>query len=216
MGRTYLSNSRVGFAVDPHSLVRNGGVQVDWDRVSAAYQDSAAVVTMNGAATAADTSITVDPLPIPLFAGQTLYFGQTGEFALVTAFAAAGATSVSVQALPQGLEDNDTATVGGAGAKVIPAGTVVCKLTGGKVVPRAIRPGSETAIGILESDAIEGAREDALSGYGCIIGGAIYENLLPEASGSPAVINSTYKTELQTAGVGTGFAFYQYADDSGA
>ena len=61
---------------------------------------------------------------------------------------------------------------------------------------------------------MEGNRSHALSGYGVIIGGSIYENLLPEASGDPAVIDSTYKTELQTAGVGTGFAFFQYSDDT--
>ena len=44
----------------------------------------------------------------------------------------------------------------------------------------------------------------------------MYENLLPEASGDPLAISSTYKTELQTAGVGTGFAFFQYADNTGS
>jgi hypothetical protein len=40
----------------------------------------------------------------------------------------------------------------------------------------------------------------------------LFENLLPDASGSPAVLPAAYKSELQAAGIGTGFAFEQYAD----
>jgi hypothetical protein len=80
-------------------------------------------------------------------------------------------------------------------------------------VPRAARPGSETSIGLLTTEALEDSQAAGLSGYGLIVGGVVYENLLPEASGTPATINATYKTELQTAGVGTGFAFVQYGDD---
>jgi hypothetical protein len=90
----------------------------------------------------------------------------------------------------------------------------MAELSGGKVVPRLNRPGSETSIGILETDATEGDKSAALSGYGLIVGGVVYENLLREATGGPpAVIPSAYKTELQTAGVGTGFGFRQYSDN---
>ena len=214
MGRTTYTNSTPAFVADPGSMTRNGGRQIDWRYVSDAYRSGAKTVQLNGAAAANATSITVDALPIALQIGQLLYFGQSQEFARVTAYAAAGATSVSVEALPQALEDNDTATVGGSGAKRILAGTVVAEMSGGLLVPRADRPGSETATGILATDAVEGDRSAALSGYGVYVGGVVYENLLPDSAGS--TLNSTYKTELQTAGVGTGFAFLTWADDSGS
>lgn len=293
MGRTYYSNSSPAFAVDPHSLVRNGGRQIDWNYITDAYRSSAATVQLNGAVTAGATSLTVDALPVPLYSGMFLNFGtyapvtvtlndasvaagdtsitvqalsgplpagtfldfsggtnaqvarvntaaaagattltvypldgtiantQTATFnggtiqARVTANAAAGATSVTVDELQFAIADNATATVGGIGAHRIPAGTVVAALSSGKVIPRAIVPASETAIGLIETDAVEGDRAASLTGYGIVIGGAVYENLLPDAAGG-STISSTYKTELQTAGVGTGFAFYQYADNSGS
>jgi hypothetical protein len=287
MGRTYYTNSQPAFAVDPHSLVRNGGRQIDWDYISEAYRESAATVQLNGAAAANATSLIVDALSVPVLSGTILNFGTYApvtvtlngaatagatsltvdalsgpipantfldfgvEIARVTTAAAAGATSLTVDAIETDIEDNDaatfnggtiqarvtanaaagatsltvdelqfgiadnaTATIGGTSAKRVPAGTVVAALSSGKVVPRAIRPGSETSIGLLETDAVQDDRAASLTGYGIIIGGAVFENLLPDAvAGS---ISSTYKTELQTAGVGTGFAFYAYADDSGS
>lgn len=216
MGRTTRYSSRPGFVADEHSLQRiPGGRQVDWSYVTDAYRRGALKVKLSAAASATDTSITVDALPAALSVGMLLYFGQSGEYARVSAPAALAATSVSVEALPADLEDNDEATIPGTGdaGKTIDAGTVMCELSSGKLVPRAIRPGSETSVGLLETDASEMDTAAALSGYGIIIGGVIYENLLPDATGSPAVISSTYKTELQTAGVGTGFAFFQYGDN---
>lgn len=218
MGRTRSYLSRPGFVVDEHSITREPGRQIDWGYVTDAYRDNALKAKLNGAASSTDTSLTVDALPAALTVGMLLYFGQSGEYARVTAPAALGATTVSVESLPANLEDDDEAVIPGSGdAKTIKAGTVMCELSSGKVVPRAIRPASETSIGLLASDAVENSKEAALSGYGIIVGGVIYENLLPDADGgTPSVISSTYKTELQTAGVGTGFSFRQYADNRAA
>lgn len=293
-GRTTYFTSRPRFVVDEHSIVRNGGRQIDWDYITDAYRTDVEIISADGAAAAGATSVTVDALPVKLLAGTILNFGTyapvtvtlndasvsagdtsvtvtalsgpipagtyldfsggtnaqvarlsadaaaaattltvypldgtianstTATFpggtiqARLTANADVGATTLTVDELQFAIANNATATFGGTGAKTIPAGTVMCQLSGGKAVPRAVRPGSETAAYLLETTATEGDKAAALSGYGMIIGGAIYENLLPEASGSPATISSTYKTELQTAGVGTGFAFMQYADDSGS
>ena len=89
--------------------------------------------------------------------------------------------------------------------KVIPAGTTVCQLSSGKIVPRVARPGSEEAIGILLTNATENSRNDAKTGYAVIVGGVIYENLLPETI-------TSYKTELETNG--TSWAWQTYADSS--
>lgn len=92
------------------------------------------------------------------------------------------------------------------GVKQIKAGTPMAQLASGKIVPYANRPGTETAIGLLYSTAIEGLESHAGSGYGVIIGGVVFENLLPEA------LSGGIKTDLQAAG--TGFAFQTYADSS--
>jgi hypothetical protein len=293
MGRTYHTGSRVSFAVDQESLVRNGGRQIDWDYVTAAYRSTSETIQLAAAAAAGATSLTVDALPVKVKAGTMLNFGalapvtvtlndatvaagdtsitvtalsgpipsgtyldfsggtnaqvarlsadaaaaattltvypldgtianaSTATFpggtlqARVTANAAAAATSLTVDELQFAIADNATATLEGTDDYSIPAGTCVAALSSGKIVPRAIVPGAETAIGFLETEASQDDRAAALSGHGVIIGGALYENLLPDANGG-ATISSTYKTELQTAGVGTGFAFLAYADDSGS
>lgn len=95
------------------------------------------------------------------------------------------------------------------GKKFIKAGTVVGDLLGaGKVSPRVVT--TNPAVGILETDAVEGQEHHALSGYGMLIGGALYEALLPQSSGTPRVLAAAIKTELNAAG--TGFAFIKYSD----
>ncbi|HRJ51071.1 MAG TPA: hypothetical protein PKU91_11075, partial [Phycisphaerales bacterium] len=63
--------------------------------------------------------------PIP--SGTILYFGESKDFATLAAAAAAGATSLTVQALPQIVESGDKATYAGAGTKkkVITSGTLL-------------------------------------------------------------------------------------------
>jgi hypothetical protein len=215
MPRTEYNVSTPGFVGDWGSIARlPTGAQIDWPAIGDGYRDTAEVVKLAAAALADATELTVDALPVAVPAGTNLYFGQSKEFARVTANAAAGATSLTVEALPSALENDDEAIIGGGGSKVIPAGTVMAALASGLVIPRAAVTGAETAIGILVSSANEGSRSDAKSGYGLLIGGAIYENLLPEAAGSPAVIDSDWKTELQAAG--TGFSFHQYSDNTAA
>jgi hypothetical protein len=86
-----------------------------------------------------------------------------------------------------------------SGKKVIPAGTRMGELLGsGKISPRVVT--TNPAVGILETNAIEGDRAAALTGYGMMIGGVLYEGLLPGATGSPRRIPSAERTELDTAG----------------
>lgn len=172
--------------------------------------DEFAELTADAAAGA--TSLTVAALAAQIESADTANYPGVAQRMLVqlTAAADAAATSITVAPLPAPVPDNSTATykVSMSREKVIPAGTVMCELSSGKVVPRAARPGSETAIGFLWSTATSSTYEpnsDSLSGYGIIIGGAIYETLLPETI-------TSYKTELTTAGVGTGFSWHTYAD----
>jgi hypothetical protein len=98
-----------------------------------------------------------------------------------------------------------------SGKKVLPAGTVVGELLGaGKISPRVVT--TNPATGILKTTAIQDDPSAALSGYGVYEGGVVYEALLPQASGSPRVLPSAFKTEL--AANGCTFKFRKYADDT--
>lgn len=285
--RTTTYPTKQNFVVDPNSIVRGSGRQVDWDKVSdmfrpggfsmvvgaagaapgatsvpvAALENDVPagvydfgvdnfVVTVDQAALAAAVSIHVVALPGPLQAGQILDFGGA-KFARVATDTAAGAvtvptdalptalagnetanvkgsklvevttdadagdTTLTVEPLPHSLDSGDSAIISGSGDKVIPAGTVVAQLSSGKIVPRASRPGAETATGILETPAQENSKSDALTGYSVIVGGNLYENLLPDATGSPAVLPTAYKNELNAANI-SNFVFEQYYDSRAA
>lgn len=130
--------------------------------------------------------------------------------------------SASFVADPHSLDRNDGRQVDWAnvsatnadGHKYIPAGTVVGDLLGtGKISPRVVT--TNPAIGILEAEAIEGDTTAALSGYGVLVGGVFFENLLPDATGGPPkTLATAIKTELGSAG--TGFAFIVHEDSRGS
>jgi len=69
--------------------------------------------------------------------------------------------------------------------------------------------GSGTAFleakGLIRTNAIDGEDSHSLSGYGVIVGGVVYGNLLPVS------LSDTHKSELQSHG--TGFVFETYEDD---
>lgn len=177
--------------------------------------DSVAMIAVVAAdAAAAATSITVTELGHEIEDAATADYPGTvqQQLAKLAADAAAGATALTVEPLAGPIVDDATATyiAGGTGDKTILAGTIMAELSGGKLVPRKDRPGSETATGILETSATEDNREDALTGYGIIVGGVIYQNLLPEDGDS---FFATAIGELETAGVGLGWVWETYADD---
>lgn len=97
-----------------------------------------------------------------------------------------------------------------SGKKIIPAGTAMGTLLGsGKMSPRVVT--TNPAVGLLEGDAVEDSLVDSLSGYGLLVGGVVYENLLPDATGGPpATLPSAVKTELQANNpIGWQFEVYQ-------
>lgn len=102
-------------------------------------------------------------------------------------------------------ESVDPARVDANGKKYVPDGAIMAKLASGKVIPRrdvALTEGNalgtETAAGILIGQANEGDRSDALTGYGLLIGGIVYNNLLYDF-GQGAL--ATWKGELETNGL---------------
>lgn len=220
MGRTTSKAASPAFIVDPQSVVRNNGRQIDWTKVSDDRRTTPGfVVTTSGAALAAATAIPVVALAGAIKKDTILDFTGTGEYARVSADVAAGATSIPVEALDAGVESGDTAIVPGSGDKFLPAGTVLVEATSGsgqsvvkKVSPRV--GGSGTAVGLLATDANEKSTVEAKSGYGVITGAKVYETLLPDAAGSPRTLDSTIKSEL--AALPDGFSFESYTDSSAA
>jgi hypothetical protein len=212
MGRTYHYDSLPGFVVDWHSINRNSGRQIDWGLVGDNYRSTAFTVTMAAEATATATSLTVDPLPGAVPAGTLLRF-WAGEYAYVTEAAAAGDEALTVEAIPATIENGDTATVPGTGAKSIPAGTMMAELASGKIIPRAnSSPDTATCLLMASASEKDGITPGNLA-YGCIVGGVIYENLLPDYNHASFV---TWKGELDNPSVGTGWTWETYADNSGS
>jgi hypothetical protein len=69
---------------------------------------------------------------------------------------------------------------------------------------------SRVATEILETDATDLNTAEAYTGYGALVGGVLFENLLPNATGTPKVLPTQYKSELVSAGCT--FKFRQFAD----
>jgi hypothetical protein len=100
----------------------------------------------------------------------------------------------------------DPDRVDAAGKKYVPDGTIMARIAAsGKVIPRrdvalaeGNAQGTETAVGILIGQANESDRTDALTGYGLLLGGVVYGNLLPD-TGQAGL--ATWKTELETNGL---------------
>jgi hypothetical protein len=203
--------SAVDFIADLNSVDRNTGRQIDWSRVPDSYRTGASyTITSPAGAAAAAVALPVSALPVALPAGTVLDFAGTGRYAKLTAPAAVGATSLAVEALDVAIPAAGTATyiVSKSNAKVIPSGTTMCEIAAsGKIVPRAARPGAETAIGLLWGTAVENQPAMAQTGYVVIVGGVIYETLLPE-------VITSYKSELVTNG--SGWVWQTYFDSSEA
>lgn len=100
------------------------------------------------------------------------------------------------------------------GKKELPGGTLMVEQADGTLRPRVDDAGAalgvgESIAGLLASAAVEDSKTAALSGYGVIRGGIVYEDLLPDASdGSWA---GTYRAELEAAG--KGFDLQPYSDN---
>lgn len=101
-----------------------------------------------------------------------------------------------------------SATAGGSALTLTTNGTAVLKRVGWAAsgTLTAARSASE----ILETDATDANNAEAYSGYSTLVGGVLWENLLPDATGTPKVVPAQYKSELVSAGCT--FKFRTYAD----
>ena len=109
-----------GDFITPDRLIP-GGAKFD---PSALVRDDEVVVVVGTGAIATATSVPVDALTGPVPSGTTLHFG-TNKYATLSADAAAGATSITVLAIPTALVDNDSATYNGSVTLELESGTLV-------------------------------------------------------------------------------------------
>lgn len=153
----------------------------------------------------------MDAIEFAIPAGTMLYFGQLGEQVRVSANAAAGATTLTVDADHTAIENDDEATVYGSGYKMIPAGTRMGDAgTNGRMYPRVET--SNPAKFVLATNAREDGEYGAAQSYGVSRAGILNENLMPGATGTPKTIPAAEKTELAAAGCH--FTFKQYRDST--
>ena len=139
MGRTtYYANQGPFFAVSLHSLRWDEGHLINWNLLDESYQEDAQVVTLNATLNANDTSMTTLALPVAIPVGTNLYFSGTKKFVRVTAAAAKGATSVTIEAAPTAASSGDKAYWSPSRpGKIVKAGTFMT-LEGGYMIPRAL------------------------------------------------------------------------------
>src|SRR5687768_15562065 len=109
MTRATYFVTRPPFVVDPASINRNSGRQIDWDTVPDSYRHGAVAVTATTQADTGATAIVVTAITGTIPKGTVLYFGQAGEFARLSAAAAAGTTSIPVDATGTTIENADSA-----------------------------------------------------------------------------------------------------------
>lgn len=110
----------------------------------------------------------------------------------------------------------DDGTYGPSGEREIPAGTIMFEQADGTIVPRAqadiVNNPGHTAAGVLVSNANEDSKTDALTGYGLIKGGILFDNLLPDYGNADF---GTFQTELEDDPSTTGYGWRTFADNRG-
>jgi hypothetical protein len=161
------------------------------------FTGSGEFALLTAAAAAGATSLTVQALDAEIESGDTATFQGGTKQARLTAAAAKGAASISVDELQFIVADNSEATFGGTGSKKVAASTIMAELPSGKIIPRKSVTGSETATEILISDADEGAKEHAATGYGTFLSGTFYEDLMADRNETDF---ATWIGEIRTNG----------------
>lgn len=202
MALTSYTMSRARAVVDESSLERLPGAQIDWASVTAAgdgtksvkagtviskmagglYQPRAYTLTLTSLVVATNVAT----------ATKAAHGFSVGEQVYISGSNLAYANGlVTIATVP----DADTFTYAATGSNATATGTIVV---------------SRAATAILETDAQQSNLSEAYSGYGALVGGVLYANLLPDATGTPKVLPAQYVTELKNAGCT--FKYAQYAD----
>lgn len=172
--------------------------------------DAKEFVKLTAAAAEGATSITVEAIPNALEGGETASYQGGRKLAKLTEDGSVDETSLTVEPLQFAIADNAEALFDGTGhddGRFIPAGTVMCRTSADKLIPRYYGTGSgpEVATEILQSDASENSKYAAKSGFGTLIEAQVFENLLPDAD-TDGNITADWKTELAASGARINFS----------
>jgi hypothetical protein len=206
MALTSYSLTRARAIVDESSLERLPGAQIDWASVTAdadgAKRVKAGTVVSRMASgkvqpRSFSQSITSVVVTSNVATATKVAHGYSvGEQVYISGGSLAYANGlVTVATVPTA----DTFTYAAVGANATATGTIIA---------------SRAATEILETDATDLNLAESYSGYGSLIGGVLYVNLLPDATGTPKVLPAQYVTELKNANCT--FKFVQYANTQAA
>lgn len=179
-----------GDFMSPERLIP-GGAKLD----AAQFRGNDAVQVVVGAAgaLAAATTVPVDALSGPVPSGTVLDFGGA-KFAVLTAAAAAGATSITVRALPTALVDNDAAWYSGTELDTVVSGTLLGRTIAERDANTGYGPAADAddEIYLLAFDVIDVQNNNDAVLYRH--GGVVYENYLPVFS----ALSSTLKGKIRS------------------
>jgi hypothetical protein len=202
MALTSYSLSRVRAVVDESSLERTPGAQIDWAVVTADADGAKRLKA--GAVVSRKADGKVQPRSYALTLTSVVVASN-----VATATKAGHGYSVGEQLFISGANlsyVNGLKTI----VTVADANTFTFAATGGDATATGTIVASRVATEILETDATDLNMAESYTGYGTLVGGGLYENLLPDATGTPKVLPAQYKTELVNAGCS--LKFRQYAD----
>jgi len=202
MALTSYDLSRVRPVVDESSLERTPGAQIDWADITAGSDGMKRVIQgtvmsrkASGKLTPRSTSITLTSVVVAsnvATATKTNHGYSVGDQVYIAGSNLSYANGLKTVA---SVPDANTFTYAASGANATATGTITSNYS---------------ATHILETNATDSNNAEALTGYSALLGGVLYENLLPDATGSPKTLPPQYKTELTAAGCT--FKFHQYAD----
>lgn len=202
MSLTSYSLTRVRPVLDESSLERTTGVQIDWASITADADGAKRVKA--GAVMSRMASGKVQPRSYALTLTSVVVASN-----VATATKASHGFSVGEQLYISGgslAYANGLITI----ASVPTANTFTYTATGSDATATGTIVASRVATEILDTDATDINSGESYSGYGSLVGGVLYANLLPDATGTPKVLPAQYVTELKNAGCT--FKFGQYAD----
>lgn len=211
MPTTTSSNAaQPGFIVDRNAMDLNSGRQIDWTNVPSSYQNADGKKLLK-----AGTAV------VERASGKVVPYAGSGSATTLTSVVVASNVATATKTA-HGYSVGETVTISGANlsyvngrvviATVPTANTFTYAAVGADATATGTIVATRAAVGLLVSNALEGDTQAAMTGYGIYIGGVVYENLLPDASGTPKVLSTALKTDLQYAGNTTGWAFVAYAD----
>ena len=179
------------------SLLAGGSIVV---AASFPILDQVIVTVTTGGAAQNAVAVPVAALSGAIPNGTLMSF-SSGEFAKLTAAAASGATSLTVEALPNALEENDTFTyTASATRRYVPAGTLVGRTFGERDSGTGFGPwaASDDEVYLVAYDLYDALLDNEVALYRN--GSIVKENFLPDwanwTSGMKAALRGAYTTTI--------------------